>query len=134
MGAMTFLKPQLMKWGPDKITDHNRSDLSVDVERIETSHRMANGTRRSYIIADKRTFSCSWDDLPHSAEFTVDGFWGGREIENFYNAQTQPFDLVLTNGDGTTNTYKVVMTEFSKSIKKRGRYDFWDVDITLEEV
>jgi hypothetical protein len=131
---MVLLKPAIMQWNNNKITDHNRSPLSVSVERIELASRMANGTLRKYVIADKRRFSMSWENLPHNAGFTVDGFWGGREMEVFYNTTSGGFTLKLTNGDGTVETYTVVMSNFSKEIRKRGEYDMWDVDVELEEV
>lgn len=155
---LILLKPQIMAWGIPttdangfitygangvptvaedgwtKITDHNRSEVSITPERLGDSKRMANGTMRQYVIADKRSFDVSWSDLPHNSAWTVDGFAGGREIEAFYNQQVQPFVLRLVEGDGTTTDYFVTITDFSKSIKKRGAYDFWDLDITLEEV
>lgn len=130
----TFAKPSLMEWAGNKISDHNRSELQVDVERIEEAVRMANGTRRTYIIADKRTFSVSWEDLPHSSSFTVDGFWGKNEIENWYNTVPGSFALRLQFGDGTEKTYTVMMTEFSAELSKRGFYDFWNVSVELTEV
>jgi hypothetical protein len=129
-----FEKPQLMTWNNNKITDHNRSELSVDVERIEEKARMANGTMRKYIVADKRTFSCSWDDLPHSKDFTVDGFWGKREIEKFYNDFAGGFTLRIYNGDGKVDTFTVMMSDFSAELSKRGAYDFWSVSVEMEEV
>lgn len=134
MAAIKFAKNAIMEWNGTKITDHNRQDLQVSVERIEVAKRMANGTLRKYIVADKRKFSVSWTDVPHSAAYTVDGFWGGKEIENFYNTTVGSFQLRITNGDGVVNTFSVMISSFSKNIKKRGAYDFWDVDIDLEEV
>lgn len=140
MQPRTFLKPALMLWDNNAISDHNRSPVSIEVDRIETSNRMANGTLRKYVIADKRTFSVSWDDLPHSEEYTVDGFWGKREIEAFYNggqpgmAGAGPFTLTLNEGDGTVNTYTVVFSSYSAEVSKRGLYDFWNVSVSLEEV
>lgn len=129
-----FAKPSLMEWDGNKISDHNRSELSIDIERIEEKNRMANGTMRKYIVADKRTFSVSWDDLPHSAGFTVDGFWGKREMENFYNTIPGAFTLTLHYGDGVEEKYVVMMSKFSADISKRGLYDFWKVSVELEEV
>lgn len=136
---MTFSKPSLMIWtGADgvdhNISDHNRSPLAVAVNRIEEAVRMANGTRRTYIIADKRTFSTDWTDLPQSAAFTVDGFWGKNEIENWYNTQTAPFTLRLLYGDGTATVNTVFMTKFQADISKRGAFDFWKVSVELEEM
>ncbi len=38
----------------NKITEHNRSDISISVERIEKAVRTSNGTLRKNHIADKR--------------------------------------------------------------------------------
>lgn len=131
---MKFPKDCLIEWNRNKISDHNRSELSVDVERIENSRRMANGTLRKYVVADKRRFSVSWSDLPHSRSWTVDGFWGGQEIENFYNSNAGEFTLRVTHGDGRLESWQVVFTDFGKEITKRGEFDFWQVNVTMEEV
>jgi hypothetical protein len=46
------------------LSDHNRSPLEMSTERIEQRQRMANGTMRSYHIADKLSISTSWTMLP----------------------------------------------------------------------
>lgn len=134
IAPIKFEKNAIMEWNGNKITDHNRSELAVSIERIETSKRMANGTMRKYVVADKRNFSVSWDELPFSKDFTVDGFWGGREIEDFYNKNAGSFTLKITNGDGKIENFSVMMTDFSKTISKRGEFDMWNVDVELEEV
>ena len=132
--SITFVKPRLMRWNGNAITDHNRAQLTIDVERIEKKQRMANGTLRKYIIADKRTFSTSWSMLPKLTSQTVDGFWGADDIESFYNTVTGSFSLELSDADTETNTYTVMFSDFSKSVMKRGSVDFWEVNVTLEEV
>lgn len=132
--AEKFDKNALMEWNNNKITDHNRSPLSVDVDRIETTKRMANGTLRKYVVADKRKFGVSWDDLPFNAANTVDGYWGGREIESFYNNNAGQFTLKITNGDGQVDSFSVVFTTYSRDLSKRGLYDFWDLNLEMEEV
>lgn len=131
---MKFAKNAIMMWNGNKITDHNRSEVSVDVDRIENVKRMANGRLRKYVIADKRSFSVSWKDLPDARAWTVDGFWGGRDIEAFYNINAGEFELKLTNGNGTVETFTVVLSDFSKTISKRGDFDFWQISVKLEEV
>jgi ATP adenylyltransferase/5',5'''-P-1,P-4-tetraphosphate phosphorylase II len=131
---MTFTRPRLMRWNGNAVTDHNRQALSVDVERIEKKQRMANGTLRKYIVADKRTFGTSWTMLPKLSSQTVDGFWGADAIEQFYNTVTGTFSLELSDGDSETYTYNVMFSDFSKSISKRGSVDFWEISVTLEEV
>jgi hypothetical protein len=46
------------------LSDHNRSELSLSSQRIETRQRMINGTMRSYHIADKVAINTSWSRLP----------------------------------------------------------------------
>src|SRR5690242_6615663 len=122
---LVFAKGAMMQWDGHKITDHNRDAVAFDINRIKDSKRMANGRMREYVIADKRTFSTSWKDLPHSASFTVDGFWGGSEMLNFYNTTNGSFTLTLTPGSGTPEEFQVVFNKFSYDITKRGVYDFW---------
>jgi hypothetical protein len=95
---------------------------------------MANGTSRKYVIADKRTFTVSWDMLPSSNTKTVDGFYGGAQILAFYNATPGAFTLELTTGAGVATSYTVMFTDFSYDVVKRGAVDFWNVSVTMEEV
>lgn len=118
----------------NNISEHNRAELSVDVERIETTTRTVNGSLRKWFVADKRTWSTSWDMLPHSATFTVDNKWGGSEIENFYNTVPGDFYISIRQPDGSGGIYHVVFKSFSKTVQKRGRYEFWNIDVSLEEV
>lgn len=131
---ITMPRPRLMRWNGNAITDHNRAQLSIDVERLEKKQRMANGTLRKYIVADKRNFSTSWSMLPKLSTQTVDGFWGAEAIEQFYNTITGSFSLELTDGDGEVYDYTVMFSDFSKSVTKRGSVDFWEVSVSLEEV
>lgn len=131
---LTFARPRLMRWNGNAITDHNRQPLAIDVERIEKKQRMANGTLRKYIVADKRTFNTSWNMLPKNASQTADGFWGADDIEQFFNTVTGSFSLEISDGDSETYTYNVMFADFSKTISKRGSVDFWEINVSLEEV
>ena len=122
-----------------KITDHNRSTLSVSIERIEKKQRMANGTLRRYTVAKKRSWSTSWDMLPSTNTKTnglktADGGYSGEQIEAFHNANNGAFQMQLRRGDGTVETVTVMISDFSKEIAKRGVVDFWNINITLDEV
>lgn len=132
--ALTFLKPRLMRWNNNAITDHNRQPLTVENERIVKEDRMANGTMRRWYVADKRTFSCSWEMVPKPTNRTVDGFWGGDAIENFYYSTPGSFTLETTDADGTVETFTVMFTDFSKDIVKRGGVDLWNISVTMIEV
>ena len=135
----------------NQITDHNRDPLDIGYERIEKSNRMADGTLRRYVVGKKRTFTLSWSMLPSATTQsyggktglgTVDGGWGGGEIESFHNSTDGAFYMKIRKGndeakasnDGTIEQVTVMITDFNKTVVKRGVIDFWDLSITLEEV
>jgi hypothetical protein len=100
------------------LSDDNREALSMAIQRIENRERMINGRMRSHHIADKRTISVSWKDLPSRAFsgdpnfniatgkpalyntgkpaaldniFTTDGGAGGVELKHWYDMHKGPF-------------------------------------------
>lgn len=91
------------------LSDHNRGTLDFNIQRIESRERMVNGRMRSYHIADKRTLSVSWENLPSRAfasdpnfnnntgkptslqDYTVDGGAGGAELLEWYKNHTGTF-------------------------------------------
>jgi len=123
-----------------KITDHNRSPISIDTERIENKKRMADGTLRRYVVAKKRSWSCSWDRVPSRNDVsggmtTADGGLAAQDIEKFHNVNDGAFSLKITRTDGVTETDATVMiTDFSKEVVKRGKVELWNMSVTLEEV
>lgn len=68
------------------VTDHNRSPLDISYETIETSSRMANGTMRRFITANKKKISTSWTDVPAAGgyNFTADANLGAAWLKSFY--------------------------------------------------
>lgn len=132
--AIIFAKPRLMRWNTNAITDHNRAPLEISNERIEKKQRMANATMRKYVVADKRTFSTSWEMVPKPTAKTVDGFWGGAAMEAFFYATPGAFTLEITDADGTITNYTVMFSNYDRTIEKRGSVDFWNVSVTMEEV
>ena len=131
---ITLAKPQLIEFEGNALSDHNRGELNIDYERIETKQRMANGTMRKYVVADKRTFSVSWELLPDGTSDTVDGKWGGDAIKSFYDANAGAFTLTIMYDNGDDEDVEVMFSDFNYSVAKRGIYNFWNVDVTLEEV
>jgi hypothetical protein len=104
---------------------------------------MSNGTLRKFFIADKKTFTLSWDMLPSYRTFTVDGAWGAEDLRTFYSsAQGQSSFNIRVNlaKDGTNQEsanyeqYNVVFSNCSFTVLKRGTQPFWNVSITLVEV
>ena len=139
-----------------KLTDHNREPIQVDVEMIESSSRMANGSMRKYVVAKKYKVSTSWAFLPTKTSETADGNFGAAWIESFYNANTGiPIYLKVISSEISTNTatgstpdefyfqsalngstvYSVFITSFSKTIVKRTKLsDYVDLDIEFTEI
>ena len=127
----------------NKVSEHNRSQFDISTDRIEKQQRMSNGTLRKFFIADKKTFTLSWDMLPSYRTFTVDGAWGAEDLRTFYSsAQGQSSFNIRVNlaKDGTNQEsenyeqYNVVFSNCSFTVLKRGTQPFWNVSITLVEV
>ncbi len=132
-----------------RLTEHNRSPLSINIERIESSQRMANGTLRKYFIADKINLSVSWEMIPSFRNETVDGAWGAEDIKNFYESSagrgafrvkinpTVFSTSLVEESDGALSddyTYTMAFTSCDFSVVKRGLQPFWSVSISLEQV
>lgn len=135
-----------------KITDHNRSPISIKTELIEKVDRMANGTMRKYVVAKKDTISVSWTMIPANAEETVDGHHSSAWVESFYaanaglpiylrvvSAQLGPVPAIgqapdeedFETSEETHKDYNVFITDFSKTLKYRTKTTDY-VDMTLE--
>ena len=127
----------------NKVTEHNRSDLGVSIERIEKVTRTSNGTLRKNYITDKRRFTVSWTMLPSYRTLTVDGAWGAEDLRTFYlsNGGKESFNIRINLAkSGTDQTssgyeeYTVVFGGCNFSVVKRGLQPHWTVSIELEEV
>lgn len=145
----TWKTNPIMEWSSDggttwfQISDHGRDPLQISVERIENAQRMADGTLRRYVVAKKHTFSCSWSGIPSATGAQLANGQPGSWIENFHDTINGSFLVRLRAGSdrdttftGTQGTiYTMMITDFSKEVGKRSfTYDFWNLDITLEEV
>jgi hypothetical protein len=143
-----WMNNPIMEWSTNggttwnKISDHGRSELSVSVERIENKQRMANGRMRKYVVAKKRTWSCSWENLPSVDSDFLAGGKSGSWIENFHNTVDGSFLMRLRAGSEIDANYtgiqgtivEVFISDFSKDVIKRGKeYDRWNLSISLEE-
>lgn len=132
MPSMVLPKGSILRFNGTDLSEHNRGEVKIDVKRIENSKRMHNGTLRKVVIADKLEWSVSWDGIPDQDAKTVDGKMGGKSMESFYLANPGVFTLVVVNS-GTPTTYNAVITDFSKTIVKRGTAELWNIDMTIEE-
>lgn len=127
----------------NKVTEHNRSPIEINIERIERVGRTSNGTLRKNYIADKRQFSLSWDMLPSYRTLTVDGAWGAEDLRQFYLSDDGKktfnirINLAKTGSDQSNSGYESYTVSFSNcnfSIVKRGIQPHWNVSLTMDEV
>lgn len=146
------------------LSDHNRQDISIDTQRLETRERTINGRMRSFHIADKLSITCGWDLLPSRAfanaptfntsgktsqyAYTADGGAGGVDLLDWYENNKGSFWLYLSydkynnlnNERNRLSEYsqvvEVFFAGFDYSVQQRGldSHDFWNISMTLEEV
>ena len=137
-----------------KLTDHNRSEISIKPEIIEKSERMANGMMRKYVISKKDNISTSWNSIPSKTSRTVDLNYSASWLEAFYYANVNipiyikvkiATEEVPTLGSfptevGNTSSnsdriYRVFMSNFQKSITHRNSLgDMVNMSIEFIEV
>lgn len=96
------------------LSDHNRGPIDIKNNRLEQKERTINGKMRSFYIADKHTFSVSWQNLPSRSfssianfnqttgkeqsgidKYTVDGGAGGNELLDWYLNHKGSFYLFI---------------------------------------
>lgn len=127
----------------NKLSEHNRSEFTISIDRIEKVQRMSNGTLRKNYITDKRRFSTSWNMIPSYRDLTVDGGWGAEDLRAFYLGEGSGsfnirINMAKNGSDQTTSGYEAYTVVFSQAptftLLKRGLQPFWNVNIDLEEV
>jgi hypothetical protein len=93
------------------LTDHNRQPVQYTPQRIEQVQRMANGSMRKMVIANKALYDVSWQQTPTASQSitsqsgqtipnyqpTVDGNYGAGFMKAFYDKYVfQPIWIQLT--------------------------------------
>jgi len=128
-----------------KLSEHNRAAINLDLNRIEKTQRMSNGSLRKIWIADKKEISTSWSALPTYNTLTVDGGMGAVDIKSFYLDKGKGTFKIKISYNAVTARDEIVLASFTSctfSISKRNirsttasvPQEFWDVSLSLEEV
>ena len=128
-----------------KLSEHNRSPINIDVDRIEKTQRMSNGSLRKIHIADKKNISSSWSDIPTYSTMTVDGGMGAEDIRAFYLNKGKGTFKVKISYNAVSARDEILLASFTSctfAISKRNvrsssasvPQEFWDVSLSLEEV
>jgi hypothetical protein len=142
VGSALFIQDAANAW--QKLTEHNRSPVSVDTQRFEKTSRMANGSLRKLFIADKKTVGTSWSMVPSYSTMTVDGGWGAEDLRAFYlSAKGQgTFNVRIAYNANRIEEFVASFTTCSFNLIKRNVKEnsadtpqaFWDISLSLEEV
>jgi hypothetical protein len=139
-----------------KLTDHNRSEIEISPELIETQARMANGQMRKYVVATKNNISTSWEYVPSKTSECVDGNYGGAWIESFYKSnvgipiylkvvaseidpdpatRSVPLDTNFKTAQTGSKVFTVFMNGFSKTIVNRTKLsDYLNISLDFTEI
>lgn len=128
-----------------KLSEHNRSSINLDINRIEKTQRMSNGSLRKIWIADKKEISTSWSALPTYYTLTVDNGMGAADIKAFYSDKGKGTFKIKISYNAVAARDEIVLASFTSctfSISKRNirststsvPQEFWDVSLSLEEV
>lgn len=134
------------------ISDHNRSEISVSQQRIETRQRMINGSMRSYWIADKVNVSSAWSRLPSRpfnqevyfdefgmpstadyVSYTADGAAGGADMLNWYETHKGAFFLFLSYDKYNINNNKNFDSDRLKTYTQRLKVYFSSFEYSVEK-
>ena len=128
-----------------KLSEHNRAAINLDLNRIEKTQRMSNGSLRKIHITDKKEISTSWNALPTYSSLTVDGGYGAADIRAFYLDKGKGAFKIKISYNAVAIRDETILASFTSctfSISKRNirsniasvPQEFWDVSISLEEV
>jgi hypothetical protein len=138
-----------------RLTDHNREPIDISNNLIEHSQRMANGRMKKYVIANKKTLSTSWANLPSISSNTVDLNYSSAWLEAFYRANvfvpvyvklvhakdtvpsigSIPNDSTYQSSRLASETIQCYITKFDLKIRKRmASYDYVEMNIEFTEI
>lgn len=135
MRQLEFIKPAAIELDGVFLTDHNRSELTINNERFVNDIRTQFGDLRRYFRADKKNFTVSWSMIPQNFEYTVDANFGAEDMKDFFESKPGVLDMKIYFDFGDEQDYKVVITDFSFTLRNRwDDYRFYDCSLTMEEV
>lgn len=135
----------LVTIGGNNLSEHNRAPITISVDRIQKTQRMSNGTLRKFFINDKKNITISWSMLPSRSTYTVDGFYGARDIKDFYEGVTGRGSFAVTVKYGATanaENLTMIFTACNFELVRRNAkilptdtpQELWNVSLTMEEV
>lgn len=141
--AMMFPAKSILSIDGTFLSEHSRSPLSLEFDKIENANRTVSGRLRIYEIVNKHKLSVSWELLPSKAQYTIDGYAGGIELQSLYLAGGMKSVEIWTDSEAVQNSVTPTVAfdgridSFNYSIEKRNVggifYDYWNVSMSVEE-
>jgi hypothetical protein len=124
------------------LSDHSRSPLQTSFDTIESPQRMADGTMRKYVIANKKRVSCSWTMLPTISSMVVDGKANALAVKRFYEIN-YPYDMTMklyykknaAQDLSYVETISIYWESMSFDVVKRyNDFDYWNINAEFVEI
>lgn len=135
MKQLEFIKPAALELDGIFLTDHNRSEININNQRLVNDIRTQFGELRRYFKADKKNFTVTWTMIPQSFEYTVDANLGAEDMRDLFESKRGMVNLKIYFDFGDEQDYRVVITDFSFTLQKRwDEYRFYDCTLSMEEV
>jgi len=116
------------------ITDQGRKGINAERDERSVIVELANGTRKKYIKKVARIYNVSWEMLPGSDDFTVDGNVARDWLFANLSQEGATHTIVFRHQSGSSETITAFVISYSEELVLRRTQDFfWNVSITLEE-
>jgi coproporphyrinogen III oxidase len=141
--AMTFPARSILSLDGVFLSEHSRSPLTVEFEKIENANRTVNGRLRVYEIANKHKLNVDWEWIPSKSQYTVDGYAGGVELNSLYLLGGVKTVEIWTDSEAAksslapTVSFDGRINSFNYSIEKRNVggifFDYWNISMSVEE-
>jgi hypothetical protein len=132
---LEFVKPAAIELDGIFLTDHNRSELNINNQRLVNDIRTQFGELRRYYKADKKSFTVNWSMIPQSFEYTVDANLGAEDMKDLFESKQGLVNLKIYFDFGDEQDYRVVITDFSFILRNRwDEYRFYDCSLAMEEI
>ena len=128
---MALRYPSLVKLNTTTLSDESRQPLQEDRDERSVTVELADGSLKKFIKSVKHTWSISWEYLPESATYTIDGGAGRNEIHSLVQSGNT-FTLTLQDGKNT-NTYTVFVDSYSETLEKRRDVFSYKLNLSLKE-
>lgn len=119
-----------------QLTDQGRGPVTRARDERFVGVELANGTRKRYVKAVKRTFSMSWSYIPDDSTCTIDGYAARDTIVSLIGDSEDAHTLRFFYQNGKYEEFTVFVSSYSEDLIKRdpqSGFFLWSLSIGFEE-